>query len=180
MASAPLRILLGYREMTEAAFLRNGAGQCPNRSGPGTGARREGGGTCTRCTCGWPGSRCARSWPALQENRGESGRSAALPTHGTDPTHLPVRKSVMPSLGLSWGALRLLMADAGTERPRELRAAIAGRRFRQRRHSASGLGTRARERRGCPRRCRGCRRRSAGGRYAAKHQSAVSRAFLTS
>lgn len=51
------------------------------------------------------------------------------PTEPTERTHLPVRKSVMPSLGLSWGALRLLMAGTGTERPRELPA--AGRRFRK-------------------------------------------------
>lgn len=130
LASAPLRILLGYREMTEAAFLRNSADQRPSGLGPRTGARREGGRTCTRCTCGWPGSRCARSWPVLQENRSESSRAAPFPhKEPTERTHLPVRKSVMPSLGLSWGALRLLMAGTGAEHPRDLPA--AGRRLRK-------------------------------------------------
>lgn len=73
LASAPLRILLGYREITEAAFLQNGAGQHA-KALPALPARRraeprggEGGGrTCTRCTCERRGSRCARNWPILR------------------------------------------------------------------------------------------------------------------
>lgn len=98
LASAPLCILLGYREMTEAAFLRNSAGQRPNGLGPGTGARGEGSGTCTHCTCGWPGSRCARSWPVLQENRSENSPAAALPTHRTDRAHTPTGEEVGDAL----------------------------------------------------------------------------------
>lgn len=65
-----------------------------------------------------------------------AGPRPFAPTEPTERTHLPVRKSVMPSLGLSWGALRLLMAGTGTERPRELRAAIVG--------GAAGSGVTAR------------------------------------
>lgn len=47
------------------------------------------------------------------ENHCESIRPA-VPRPPPPPPHLPVRKSVMPSLGLSWGAFRLLMAGTGT------------------------------------------------------------------
>lgn len=46
------------------------------------------------------------------ENHCESIRPAV--PRPPPPPHLPVRKSVMPSLGLSWGAFRLLMAGTGT------------------------------------------------------------------
>lgn len=130
--------------MTEAAFLRNSAGQRPDGLGPGTGARRGGGGTCTRCTCGWPGSRCARSWPVLRENYGESSRAAALRTHGTDRAHTPTGEEVGDALV---GALLGSFAFAhGRHRHRAPTGAPGGdrrRRCRKWRHGASGPGARA-------------------------------------
>lgn len=155
LASAPLRILLGYREMTEAAFLRNSAGQRPSGLEPGTGARREGGSTCTRCTCEWRGWRCARSWPVLQENRGESSRAAALPTHGTDRAHTPTGEEVGDALvGALLGSFALAhgrhrhRAPAGASGSRKALPAVTSRRFRQWRRGASG--TRARPQSGLP------------------------------
>lgn len=142
LASAPFCILLGYREMTEAAFLQNDVGQHPEpssaqpcseagppREGRGEkkkGSPEEGGGTCMRCTCGWLGSRFVRNSLAL---RGEtqSEQSSRIPEHCPTPSPpsplelpVPMRKSVMPWLRLSCGAFRLLIAGGRSDRHRKI------------------------------------------------------------